>query len=151
MQTPNPFLHCVLAPKILAARPLPFSQIKTLGCLTRLKRKDVQILILRVYQQTAHTDYSTLKLKGDKPHPQAQFSIGFLDPYLRNQGWLSLSEEKMAQTWKTQLKKFETIQREEIIVKIINIAREMREDKSNPEASAACFIKETWKKLESFG
>ena len=44
-----------------------------------------------------------------------------------------------------QLKKFETLQRKENIVRIITIARENRRRESNPEARAACSTKETFK------
>lgn len=71
-----------------------------------------------------------MKLKGDKTHPHAQFLSNFLDPYLCNQGWLSLPKGKMAKNSKMQLKKSETIQRKENIVKIINTARETRGERA---------------------
>lgn len=49
------------------------------------------MLILGVYQQTACSDPSPLKLKGDKFHPHVQFLISFLDPHFLR---ITLSEEK---------------------------------------------------------
>ena len=57
---------------------------------------------------------------------------------------LSLPKGKIAKNSKMQLKKSETIQRKENIVKIINTARETRGE-GNPEARAACFTKDTFK------
>lgn len=108
------------------------------------RRKDPQTLILRVYQQIAHSDHSTVKLKGDKAHPQASFPISFLDPNLRNQRLLWLSEEKwQAKKREMQLQEMCDYTEKGNIVNIINIAREIRS--SNPGARAACFTKRTFK------
>lgn len=78
------------------------------------RRKGTQMLILGVYQQTACSDPSPLKLKGDKFHPHVQFLISFLDPHFLR---ITLSEEKrQTKPEKNQLQE-KTTQRKKTFLK----------------------------------
>ena len=105
------------------------------------RRKNIQTLILRVYQQTVHSDHSTVKLKED---PHAQFPIGFLDPTFLINDYLVYVRKNASKNRKMQLSISLRLYRERKHPQNHHYTQRNKRGYSNPEARAACFTKETY-------